>query len=98
MAVTVASFTAANTAFDGRRPAAIQAAIDEASLMFDAAVCGDLRDRLIEAQVRVTLLEDPNGLPTSATGDKTDLLDNAKERLLRLKRLVPVRGIGTRSC
>jgi hypothetical protein len=98
MAVTVETLLAANTVFDGRRPASVQAAIDEAKLLFDASVCGNLYDALVSAQACVLLLSDPNGMPTSATGDKTDLLDNAKERLLRLKRAVPVRGLGTRSC
>src|SRR5262245_66549637 len=95
MAVTVESFLAANTAFDARRAPAVQAAINEAALMFDAGVCGDLYDALVEAQARVILLGDPNGLPTSATGDRSGLLDQAEDRLARLKRLVPIRGVGT---
>lgn len=97
MTVTVASFIAANTAFDARRTAPIQAAIDEAKLHFDATVCGDLYDRLVEAQTRVILLRDPNGLPTSATKE-SNLVDDAVNRLTELKRLVPVRGLGTRFC
>jgi len=95
MPVTVESFIAANTVFDGRRPAAVQAAINEAAVMFDAGVCGDLYDALVEAQARVILFGDPNGLPTSATGDKSGLLEQAEARLDRLKRLVPIRGVGT---
>lgn len=99
MAVTVESFLAKNTVFQGRRVPAIQGAIDEAALQFDAAVCGAMHDALIEAQTRVILLEDPNGIPTSGTGDKSNLLETAKARLLRLKRIVPLRGLGTReSC
>lgn len=96
MAVTVESFKAANTAFDGRRDPAIQAAIDEAKLSFSADVCGDLYDPLVMAQARVILLQDPNGLPTSATKE-SNLVDDAINRLQKLKRLVPVRGLGTRS-
>lgn len=95
MAVTVAQFLAKNTVFDSRREGTVQGALDEAHLTFDAAVCGELYDALVEAHARVILIEDPNGMPTSATGDKSDLLDNAKARLLRLKRLVPMRGLGT---
>jgi hypothetical protein len=98
MAVSVADFILRNTIFDGRRPVPIQAALDEAAKMYDAAVCGTLTDNLVEAQARLILLEDPSGLPTSSTGDKTDLIDNAKQRLLRLKRQVPVRGLGTQEC
>lgn len=97
MAVTVESFCAKNTVFEARRGGAIQGALDEAAATFSAEVCGELYDPLVEAQARVILLEDPNGMPTSATGDKSDLLDNARARLLRLKRQVPVRGLGTRS-
>jgi hypothetical protein len=98
MAVTVESFLSANTYFDARRVGAVQAALDEAALHFDATVCGELYDRLVEAQARVILLSDPNGLPTSATGDKSGPLEQAEARLKSLKRLVPVRGLGTRSC
>lgn len=98
MAVTVESFLTANPYFDARNTGRVQAAIDEASQHFDATVCGELHDSLIEAQARVILLSDPNGLPTSATGDKSGFLEQAEARLLRLKRLVPIRGLGTRSC
>jgi hypothetical protein len=97
MAVTVESFVAANTVFDARSPARVQAAIDEASKHFDAGVCGNLYDDLVEAQTRVILFQDPQGLPTSATGDKSGFLEQAQERLKSLKRLVPIRGLGTRS-
>jgi hypothetical protein len=95
MAVTVGSFLAANTHFDARYTAKVQAAIDEASRHFDAGVCGNLYDDLVAAQTAVILLSDPNGLPTSATGDKSGFLEQAQERLKSLKRLVPVRGLGT---
>lgn len=94
MAVTVESFLAANTYFDARRSAPVQAALGEAARQFDPAVCGELYDALVEAQARVILLGDPNGMPTSATGD-SGLLAGATERLQRLKRLVPIRGLGT---
>ena len=97
MTVTQAGFLTANSYFDGRRPGAVQAALDEAAKYFDAGVCGDLYDALVEAQARVILLSDPNGLPTSVTGDKSGLAEAAAERLKTLKRLVPVRGLGTRT-
>jgi hypothetical protein len=96
VAVTQAGFLTANSYFDGRRPGAVQAALDEAALHFDATVCGPLYDALVEAQARVILLSDPNGLPTSTTGDKSGLADSAAERLKALKRLVPIRGLGIR--
>jgi hypothetical protein len=94
MPVTAESFLASNTCFDGRRSAAVQAAIDEAAKQFDAGVCGELYDALVEAQARVILLGDPNGLPTSATGE-SGMIESARERVEALKRLVPVRGLGT---
>lgn len=94
MAVTVNGFLAKNTIFNGRLPASIQGALDEAAKHFAAAACGDLHEPLIEAQARVILLEDPNGLPTSTTG-QDKLKEDALDRLQRLKRLVPLRGLGT---
>jgi hypothetical protein len=96
MAVTVSSFLAGNTVFDARKTGIVQAAITEASRMFDAGVCGDLYDSLVEAQARVILLSDPNGMPTSESGD-SGFLEGATARLQRLKRLVPLRGLGTRT-
>lgn len=98
MTVTVDGFLAANTMFSGRRGAPVEQAIAEASKMFDPAVCGELYDNLVEAQTRVILLRDPSGLPTSTTGDKSGLAEDAEKRLLHLKRLVPIRGLGTKGC
>lgn len=97
MAVTLESFLAENTAFDARRAPAVQAALAEAALMFDAGVCGELYDALVSAQARVILLGDPQGLPTSVTGEQSGLLADARARLDRLKRMVPARGLGTRA-
>jgi hypothetical protein len=97
MAVSAAQFQARNPHFDGRKPASIEGALAEAAGHFDAGVCGNLYDQLVEAQARVILLSDPSGMPTSVTGDKSGPLEQAVERLNALKRLVPIRGLGTRS-
>ncbi len=93
MALDAATFLAANTYFNGRDTARVTAAIAEAEKHFDASVCGDLYDALVEAQTRVILLGDPNGMPTSKTG-ASELRKDAGERLQSLKRLVPIRGVG----
>ena len=97
MPITAAELLARNPYFDGRRPAAVEGALVEAAVQFDAGVCGKLYDLLVEAQARVILLSDPNGMPTSVTGDKSGPLEQAQERLKALKRAVPIRGLGAGS-
>src|SRR5262245_4518873 len=97
MPISAPDFQARNPHFTGRKPASIQAALDEAAASCSAEVCGNLYDMLVEAQARVLLLSDPNGMPTSTTGDKSGPLEQAQERLKELKRKVPIRGLGTGS-
>lgn len=97
------TFARRNAIFRVRDLGVIDAALERARLTVSLQVCIDARggdatageslyDAIVEADARVQLMGDPNGLPTSVTKD-SNLGDHYRAELIKLKRLATPRGL-----